>query len=280
MSPPRLTDQAALQRNRARALQSTPADFLRKEAAEVLAERLIEVNRSFTRPAVVTPYPHEFGSLAPSSTIVADTDRLTLEPCAHDLVIHAFGLHWADDPLGQIIQCRRALRPDGLFLAVMLGGSTLNELRAALAEAETKLTGGLSPRVAPMADVRDLGGLLQRAGLALPVADTLTLRATYADIFALGGDLRAMGETNALAGRQRASTSRRLFETANTLYKSHFPDGDDRIQATFELVFLTGWAPDVSQPQPLKPGSAKASLADALKLPDDAPNRSNPGGSD
>lgn len=280
MSPPRLTDQAALQRNRARALKSTPADFLRKEAVEVLAERLIEVNRSFKRPAVVTPYPHEFGSLAPGGTIVADTDRLTLEPGAHDLVIHAFGLHWADDPLGQIIQCRRALRPDGLFLAVMLGGATLNELRAALAEAETKITGGLSPRVAPLADVRDLGGLLQRAGLALPVADTLTQRASYRDIFSLAHDLRAMGETNALAGRQRTGASRRLFQAANTIYKSHFPDGDDRIRATFELVFLTGWAPDASQPQPLKPGSAQTSLADALKPSDDAPNRSNPGGSD
>ena len=280
MSPPRLTDQAALQRNRARAKLGTPADFLRIEAAEVLAVRRIEGNRSFPRAALVTPFPEELASLTPGGTIIPDTDRLALEPGAHDLVIHAFALHWADDPLGQIIQCRRALRPDGLFLAVMLGGATLNELRAMLAEAETKLTSGLSPRVAPMADLRDLGGLLQRAGLALPVADTLTLRTSYADIFALGRDLRAMGETNALVGRQRTSTSRRLFETANALYKSHFPDGDDRIQATFELVFLTGWAPDASQPQPLKPGSGQTSLADALKLPDDAPNRSNPGGSD
>lgn len=280
MSPPRLTDQIALQRNRTRAKLGAPTDFLRKEAAEVLAERLIEVNRSFTRTALVTPFPQEFAEITPGARVVPDTERLALEPDAHDLVIHAFGLHWADDPLGQIIQCRRALRPDGLFLAVMLGGSTLKELRGVLAEAETMLTGGLSPRVTPMADVRDLGGLLQRAGLALPVADTLTLSASYTDIFALGHDLRAMGETNALAGRQRTVTPRRLFETANALYKSHFPDGDDRIRATFELVFLTGWAPDARQPQPLKPGSAEASLADALKLPDNAPNRSNPSGSD
>lgn len=280
MSPPRLTDRAALHRNRVRATRGIPADFLRVEAAEVLAERLIEVNRSFTKPALVTPFANDFANLAQGASIVTDTERLPLEPDSHDLVIHAFVLHWADDPLGQIIQCRRALRSDGMFLGVMLGGSTLNELRSVLAEAETKLTGGLSPRVAPMADVRDLGGLLQRAGLALPVADTLTLRASYADIFALGRDLRAMGEANALAARQRKPVPRTLFEIADELYKASFPDGDGRIRATFELVFLTGWAPDSSQPQPLKPGSANVSLAEALRLPDDPSNGSNSSGPD
>ncbi|MEL7460121.1 MAG: SAM-dependent methyltransferase [Pseudomonadota bacterium] len=280
MSLPRLTDPDALSRNRIRAARNTPADFLRVEAAEVLAERLIEVNRTFTSPALVTAFPDDFATLAAGGTIVPDTDPLALNPGAHDLVIHAFGLHWADDPLGQIIQARRALCPDGLFLAVLLGGTTLNELRAVLAEAETKLTGGLSPRVAPMADVRDLGGLLQRAGLALPVADTLTLRASYRDIYSLGRDLRAMAEGNALADRQRKPAKRALFELAQSLYQAHFPAEDGRLQATFELVFLTGWAPDDSQPQPLKPGSAQTSLADALRLPDDAPNRSNARGTD
>ncbi|MEO1239943.1 MAG: SAM-dependent methyltransferase [Pseudomonadota bacterium] len=275
-----MTDTAALIRNRARASRRAPTDFLRREAAEVLAERLIEVNRAFTNPALVTPFAEDFASVLPDAKVTPDTDRLDLEPGAHDLVIHAFGLHWAEDPVGQIIQGRRALKPDGLFLAVLLGGATLNELRASFAQAETRLTGGLSPRVAPMADVRELGGLLQRAGLALPVADTLTLKASYSDIYALGRDLRAMGEANALAERRRIPATRTLFEATDSIYKSHFPAPDNRILATFELVFLTGWAPDVSQPQPLKPGSAKASLIDALQLPDEAPNGSNPSGSD
>lgn len=231
------------------------------------------VNRRFTAPAVVTPFAGPWQGVLAGAEIVADDELLALEPGRFDLVVHAMGLHWANDPVGQLIQCRRALRPDGLLLAVALGGQTLHELRAALSQAESEITGGLSPRVAPMAEIRDLGGLLQRAGLSLPVADSVPLVAEYRDLTHLMHDLRAMGETNALAARLRRPTRRAVFTRAETLYRAHFPGRDGRLRATFDLVCLTGWAPDESQPKPLRPGSAQARLADALntretKLPD------------
>jgi len=154
-------------RNRARALGRTPALFLHEDAAAEIEERLNEVNRTFTSAAVVTGFAEPWREILPQAKIVPDDETLALEPGAHDLVIHALGLHWSNDPVGQIVQCHRALRPDGLFLAVMFGGQTLVELRAALAEAEIAVAGGLSPRVLPMAEIRDLGALLQRAGFAL-----------------------------------------------------------------------------------------------------------------
>jgi hypothetical protein len=173
-------------------------------------------------------------------------------------------LHWASDPVGQIIQSRRALRPDGLFLATLFGGQTLHELRAALAAAETEITAGLSPRVAPMAEIRDLGGLLQRAGLALPVADCDRLTVTYATPLHLMRELRAMGEGNALDHRLRRPTRRAVLTRAAEIYTERFALPDGRVPATFEIVHLSGWAPDASQPQPLRPGSATHRLADAL----------------
>ena len=200
----------------------------------------------------------------PGATIVSDSETLLLETGAHDPIVHCMSLHWANDPVGQLIQCRRAMQPDGFFLAALFGGQTLQELRAVLAESETEISGGLSPRVAPMAEIRDLGGLMQRAGFALPVADSQTLNVTYADVFGLMRDLRAMGETNALAGRLRKPTRRAVFQDAAQRYASGFPAEQGRIAATFELIFLAGWAPDDSQPQPLRPGSATARLADVL----------------
>ncbi|MDG4647043.1 SAM-dependent methyltransferase [Roseibacterium sp. SDUM158017] len=260
---PRLVDAAALSRHRARA-RLRDAGFLHETALDEINERLRDVNRTFTSPAIVTAHPGIWGGVASGATCVAPGDVLDLEPGAHDLVVHAMALHWADDPVGQIVQCRRALKADGLFLGACFGGETLAELRAALAEAEIAETGGLSPRVAPMAEVRQLGSLLQRAGLSLPVADVLDQVASYADIFALMRDLRAMGETNALAGRHRAPTRRSLFDRADAIYRANFPEGEGRIRATFQLVFLTGWAPHESQQKPLRPGSAEARLADAL----------------
>ena len=189
---------------------------------------------------------------------------LDLEEAAHDLVVHALALHWADDPVGQLIQARRALKPDGLFLGVCFGGQTLQELRRVLAETESRNRSGLSPRIAPMGEIRDLGALLQRAGLALPVADSLTVPVAYAGIRGLIRDLRAMGETNALAARDRRPLSRADLALAETIYAEHFTALDGRIAATFEFVFLTGWAPAPDQPQPLRPGSASHRLADAL----------------
>ena len=265
MSPPRLTDRAALTRHRARAAQGGEAGlFLQREARADIEERLAEVNRTFTAPAVVTGFPAVWDDLQPSARVVGDAEALDLEPKAHDLVVHAMALHWANDPVGQLIQCRRALTPDGLFLGVSFGGLTLHELRRVLAEVEAKSRGGLSPRVAPMGEIRDLGALLQRAGFALPVADSRTVSVTYADFTALVRDLRAMGETNALAARDRRPLNRAERKAAGDLYASHFAGPDGRIEASFEFVFLTGWAPSDSQPKPLRPGSAARRLADAL----------------
>lgn len=262
-TPPRLTDRTALTLHRARA-RPDQAGFLHDEAIAQVHERLEEVNRSFTTPAIVTAHPDIWRNAVQDARIVADSETIGLEPGAHDLVVHAMALHWADDPVGQLVQARRALRPDGLFLAVFPGGQTLHELRAALAESEIALRGGLSPRVAPMGEIRDLGALLQRAGFALPVADSTPLNVTYADALHLMRDLRAMGETNALAGRDRRFAPRALFGQTAAVYADRFPAAGNRVRATFDLVFLTGWAPHESQQKPLRPGSARSSLAQAL----------------
>lgn len=268
MSDPRpaLTDRTALTRQRRRAARQGMVDLFHQIAADEVQDRLAEVNRTFTAPALVTGFPDIWGPRFPAARVVADDPVLDLAPGAHDLVIHALSLHWADDPVGQLVQCRRALTPDGLFIGVMFGGQTLAEPRAALAQAEAEITGGLSPRILPMGEIRDLGGLLGRAGLALPVADLLSQRASYRDLVHLGRDLRAMGEGNAMAARARRPLPRAVLARAAALLAAHSPDRDDpsRVAVTFDLVFLTGWAPSDSQPKPLRPGSAKTSLADAL----------------
>jgi SAM-dependent methyltransferase len=256
-----LTDRAALARRRARA--TADGLFLHREVIAEVQERLAEVNRTFTSPAVVTPFPALWQDVLPGARVVGEGEVLDLAPGAHDLVVHALALHWADDPVGQMVQARLALRPDGLFLGAAFGGQTLHELRACLAEAESALTGGLSPRVLPMGELRDLGGLLQRAGLALPVADAARRTVTYRDLFHLMADLRAMGEANALAARLRRPTRRTVFLDAARRYVQGFAQGD-RIAATFEVIWLTGWAPHPGQQRPLRPGSAAARLADAL----------------
>ncbi|MCU0907053.1 MAG: SAM-dependent methyltransferase [Rhodobacteraceae bacterium] len=269
-TPPLLTDRARLDRQRRRAVAAGLADFLQRAARDDAEERLGMVNRRFTAPAVVTPFPHIWADLLPGTRVVPDDPVLALVPGAHDLVIHALALHWADDPVGQIVQCARALTPDGMFLGLTFGGQTLVELRQALAQAEADETGGLSPRVLPMGEIRDLGGLLQRAGLVLPVADSVTLTATYRDALALMRDLRAMGETNAMAARLRRPTRRAVIARAAMLHADAHALPDGRIPATFEIVALTGWAPGPGQPQPLRPGSAQMRLADALGLAGDA----------
>lgn len=261
-NPPQLTDLIALARNRSRA--TAQGLFLHDAAADEIEDRLTVVNKSFTDTALVSDFAKPWRDRFAPQTIIKADETLALSEQSHDLVIHAMALHWANDPVGQLIQSRRALRADGLLLTASLGGQTLTELRACLGQAETAVTGGLSPRVVPMADLRDQGALLQRAGFALPVADAMPLTVEYSDAWHLMRDLRAMGEANALAARLRYPTRRAVFETAAELYQTHFGTGTGRITATFELVFLTGWAPDQSQPQPLRPGSAKKSLAEAL----------------
>jgi SAM-dependent methyltransferase len=259
MTPPTLTDRPALLRNRTRAT----ALFLHDEVISEVHDRLIEVNRPFKFPVVITGFPEIWAQAMPGARIVADDDTLDLTSGAHDLVIHALGLHWANDPVGQLVQCRRALAPDGLFLGLLFGGQTLHELRACLAEAEASVTGGLSPRVLPMGEIRDLGGLLQRAGFALPVADSFTKSVRYRDALHLMHDLRAMGEGNALAARTRHPTRRAVLDDATRRYAAAYGQGGT-VPATFEVICLTGWAPADSQPKPLRPGSAAQRLADAL----------------
>ncbi len=256
-NPPHLTDRTALLRNRARATET----FLHDAALADVEERLKEVNRTFTHPLVASGCPAVWQSLGP---VIPDDEVLAVEPGAHDLVIHGLALHWANDPVGQLVQCRRALKPDGMFLGLMFGGQTLSELRTALAKAEIEVTGGLSPRVLPMGEIRDLGALLQRAGFALPVADSFTLTVAYRDAWHLMRDLRAMGEGNALAARLRHPTRPDVLRRAAALMAQRTQGPDGLLHVPFEIICLTGWAPADNQPKPLRPGSAISRLADAL----------------
>ena len=286
---PKLFDSHAQRRNRGRAAANFASfDFLKREAANRLVDRLELMRRDFplcldlgchdgllTREFAGTgkvgqvvqadPAP-AFAALAASAgpPIAFEYDRLPFAEGSFDAVFSCLFLHWVDDLPGVMAQIRRLLKPDGLCLVSLLGGSTLTELRAVLLEAEQELAGGANPRAAPMADVRDAGGLLGRAGLALPVADADRLTITYPDIFRLMADLRGMGEQNALLGRSRAPSRRRLFLRAAEIYHDRFAASDGRIPASFEIITLTGWAPHESQQSPLRPGSAAHRLADML----------------
>lgn len=242
MTAPRIFDSTALARHRARADRIAGDRFLAREAEESLDLRIAATNRRFESVLQVD---------------ALDADEIVPgEDASFDLVTSTLALHAVNDLPGALVQIRRKLKPDGLFLGALFGGETLGELRDAFATAEIETTGGVSPRVAPFADVRDLGGLLQRAGFALPVADVERTTVNYRDFFSLPRDLRAHGETNALAQRSRKFLPRR---TLAALLASYQP-----VRATFDIVYLTGWAPHESQQKPLKPGSAKTRLADAL----------------
>jgi len=247
--PPLIFDHKARSLHLARAARIAGDAFLWQEATAGLAERLDAVTRSFERRRELTLDATEIADLAPESV---------------DLMTSRLLLHAVNDLPGVLVQVRRALKPDGLFLGALFGGETLTELRQSLAAAEIEILGGVSPRVAPFADVRDLGGLLQRAGFALPVADVERTMVRYRDFMDLVGDLRVMGETNALVERSRKPMRRDMLAAAVAHYARHFSDPDGRLRATFDIVYLTGWAPHASQQQPLKPGSAKSRLADAL----------------
>ena len=245
----------------------------------VLTERLLALPTigSMIETDTVGPVPsyHEgkgtplFASAGKTrSRIIADEEALPFAPASLDLVVSGLVLHHVNDLPGALIQIRRALKPDGLFLAALLGGETLKELREAWLIAEDEVTGGASPRVAPFADVRDLGGLLQRAGFALPVADTDIVGVTYASPLDLMREIKAFGSSNVLTARRRVPVTRKLLFRAAEIYSERFALADGRIPATFEIITLTAWVPHESQQKPLQPGSAKARLADAL-------NRSN-----
>jgi SAM-dependent methyltransferase len=263
MKPPELFNTTVQSAKRARATKA--GMFLQELSRDEILERLEAVNRSFKKIAIVTGHPEIWASSLSEATIIPDEDTLGLEVGAYDLVIHSIALHHCNDPIGQVVQCSRGLQPDGLFLASCFGGQTLAELRATLSVAEANLRGGLSPRVSPMAEIRELGAVLQRAGLALPVVDSLKIPTSYRDLYHLMRDLRAMGETNIMTARVTSLTTRTLFERTQKIYAEEYSDPVGRLNCTFELIFLTGWAPDASQPTPLKPGSVSKTLQQALK---------------
>ncbi|QLF68543.1 methyltransferase domain-containing protein [Peteryoungia desertarenae] len=280
-------DTALVTRNRERALRlaASGSDFLLKLAAEEMRDRLLLVERHFDKAVELFGMSGVVGDAALSTGKVGHLTRIEtsaetagtsgdirpasfetvpLDPASVNLILSPLSLHLTNDTPGMLIQMRRALKPDGLLFAAVPSAGTLAELREVLLAAETEIYGGASPRVIPFADIRDLGALMQRAGFALPVIDEESFTVRYDDLFALMRDLRAMGMTNPLIGRRKRPVSRRFFLRAAELYAERFSDPDGRIRATFSIVFLSGWAPHESQQKPLKPGSAKMSLADAL----------------
>ncbi len=273
--PPKLFDLDALAAHRARA-DNASADiwFLHDRAIDIVSEKLKDVNRSFTDIAIVGPRAAEWAKkLGLLANCVIDAERLDLEQAKYDLIIHAMSLHWANDPVGQLVQMRRALRPDGMMIAALFGGETLHELRIAFSQAESAVMDGISPRVIPMGEIRELGGLLQRAGYALPVADNDLFTVSYETVLHLMNELRMMGESNAMIARIKTSMTKELLQAVAAKYTALFPSDEDRITATFELVFLTGWAPSDDQQKPLRPGSAKTRLSDALGVPELSPEK-------
>ncbi len=265
------------------------ASYLTARAAEDLVMRLEAINRHFDRAADLGARDRSFArALArsgaagkigwlvetdiswvmladtPGPRLVLDEERLPFAPASLDLIASSLALHWTNDLVGALIQIRMALRPDGLFLGALLGGATLTELRQVLLAAELEIAGGAGPRISPFADAQDAGGLMQRAGFALPVVDVDTVTVRYDHPLALMADLRAMGETNALVDRPAKPLTRSVLARASEIYADRFADPDGRIAATFEIITLTGWAPHESQQRPLQPGSAKMRLADAL----------------
>jgi SAM-dependent methyltransferase len=272
---PVLFDRTLLRARQDRALRIGAATFLLDRVAEDMAERLHAVLREFNsavdigtpgdrvRNALVGRLNQLFRVDLPEQ----ESEPLPLQPASLDLVVSALAFQFVNDLPGVLAQIRRALRPDGLLLAAMIGGDTLTELRQSFAAAEAELEGGVSPRVAPFADLRDIGALLQRAGLALPVTDVDRIIVRYDDAFALMQDLRRMGATNILLERRRTPTRRATMLRMAQIYGERFADADGRIRATFDVIWLSGWAPHESQQQPLKPGSAKAGLAEAVRKP-------------
>ncbi|OLP53728.1 SAM-dependent methyltransferase [Rhizobium rhizosphaerae] len=283
-----LFDQPLIEARRARALGAgdRSAAFLLEIAAQELADRLDVVERRFEEAVELHGYTGQVAERLMATgkighvrrvetaadgpeTLVAPLERVPLAPASANLIVSPLSLHLTNDTPGVFIQVRRALAPDGLFLAAIPGAGTLQELREVMLAAESEVTGGASPRVIPFADVREVGGLLQRAGFALPVVDSDSYTVRYDSLFALARDLRAMGMANPLTGRSRTPLPRKVLMRAAELYATRYADPDGRIRATFTLIYASGWAPHESQQQPLKPGSAKMRLADALKVKED-----------
>jgi SAM-dependent methyltransferase len=270
---PILFDRALLHARQNRALRNQPATFLLDRIAEDMEERLHAVLRDFADVADVwtpgeilrEPSRDRFRSVVEIHPDQSGQEILPFQPESLDLVVSALAFQFVNDLPGVLAQIRRALRPDGLLLAAMIGGDTLSELRQSFAAAEAECEGGVSPRVAPLVDLRDVGALLQRAGFALPVTDVDRVVVRYDSAFALMQDLRRMGATNVLVERRRTPTRRATLLRMAQIYGERFADADGRIRATFDVIWLSGWAPHESQQKPLKPGSAKAGLAEAVR---------------
>ncbi len=266
---PHIFDRKAYALHRARAARLGSGSFLALEAAAGLAERIGAVNRTFHEALDVGSQDSAFALLRPSSTEwtradFAQGETLNLETGTYDLATSVLALHAVNDLPGAFIQIRRALKPDGLFVAALFGGETLRELRDSFAAGEEQSSGGASPRVSPFADVRDLGGLLQRAGFALPVADIERTVVRYGEFKTLVSDLRAAGETNALVQRAKRFLRRDVLTANLAHYTANHAESDGRLRATFDIVYLTGWTPHESQQKPLQSGSAQTRLAEAL----------------
>jgi SAM-dependent methyltransferase len=282
---PIIFDRKLLRVRRRRAERLGASDFLVERVAEEIADRLAVVLRQFdlavdlgtpgeaVRRAlaatgkvgtIIAANPFAASAPAGALAVVADEEALPFRDGALDLVVSALSLQFANDLPGVLVQIGRALRADGLLLAALLGGDTLTELRQAFAEAEAEVEDGISPRVAPFADLRELGALLQRAGFALPVTDVDRVSVRYASPLALMHDLRRMGATNVLTERRRKPLRRATLTRMLEIYGERFADADGRVRGTFEIVWLSGWVPHESQQQPLRPGSAQHRLADAL----------------
>jgi SAM-dependent methyltransferase len=289
---PAIFDRNLLRARQKRAGALGPATFLLDRVVEEMGERLSVVLRQFERAADLgTPTDAlrrvlaaggKTGSIVAATSegaaeTIVDDEASSFADASLDLVVSALALQFVNDLPGTLIQIRRALKPDGLLLTAMIGGESLNELRDAFAEAESEIEGGISPRVSPFADIRDLGALLQRAGFALPVIDSDRLTVRYDNPLALMRDLRAMGATNILTERRRTPLKRATLRKVLEIYARRFADADGRLRATFEIVWLTGWAPHESQQKPLKPGSATQRLADALGAKE-IPAGEKPGG--
>lgn len=268
---PILFDRALLRARQNRARRGGPVTFLFDRVAEDMEERLAAVTRDFSDAAEIwtpgellrRPVADRFKSI--TRIDLDETETLPLAPESIDLAVSALAFQFVNDLPGVLAQIRRALRPDGLLLAAMIGGDTLTELRQAFAQAEAECEAGVSPRVAPFADLRDVGALLQRAGFALPVTDVDRVVVRYDNAFALMADLRRMGATNVMIERRRTPTRRATLLRMAEIYTGRFADPDGRIRATFDVIWLSGWSPHESQPKPLRPGSAKASLEAAVK---------------
>ena len=260
----KIIDKEALARSRARSDKKD--NFLQKLAVQEIKDRLKFIKKRFENILIICNNSYYWQIAFNEADFISDDEILKFPRAGYDLVIHGMSLHYSNDPIGQLIQCRSSMEKGGLLLGIFLGGQTLNELRGSIASAEIELTGGISPRVLPMIDIRDAGSFLMRAGFSLPVADISVNEIDYKKPLDLLYDLRKMGETNVQKHRLKNFSHRKLFSLTFDKYIESQNSKNKRVKATFEFITITGWAPSKDTPKPLKRGSATMRLADALNV--------------